>query len=90
MPAVRASRSTTAQSSRKAKSVRVWAEAGVTLAVTDDPPQFIRLTVGHERIAPDDKQDTIERYETMVYEACEATLEKQIKKLKKVIRRASS
>lgn len=68
------------------KSVRVWAEVGVTVAVSEDPPQFVKFLFGHERIAPNDKPDTIERYERLCYEACESVVEKRVRKIKRMMK----
>ena len=83
-----AEQSKTAKGRRKSRAVRVWAEVGVTLAVTQDPPQFVRFTFGHERIAPNDTQETIEKYERMVIANCEETVEKEVKRLARIVRRA--
>lgn len=83
------SNSGTAKSRRKSRTVRVWAEVGVTLAVTQDPPQFVKFTFGHERIAPNDTQETLEKYQSLVIESCEATVEKEVKRLSRIVRRAS-
>jgi hypothetical protein len=34
------------------RRVRVWSETTVTLAVTQDPPQFVKYTFGSERMVP--------------------------------------
>lgn len=71
---------------KDSNQVRVWAEAGVTLAVSENPPQFIKFSFGHERIAPNDDMETIKRYEAMCYEFCEQVVEKRVKKLKRLIK----
>jgi hypothetical protein len=79
-------RSGASRVARTPKPVRVWAEVGVTIAVTEDPPQFIRFSFGHEKIAPNDDQETIKRYEALVYETCEAVVERRIRRLKRLVR----
>ena len=81
--------SKSAKGRRNSKAVRVWAEVGITLAVTQDPPQYVKFLFGHERIAPDDKKDTIARYQSMVIENCEETVEKEVKRLSRIVKRAS-
>lgn len=81
------SRSTTG---KKPRAVRVWGEASVTIAVTDDPPQFVKATFGHERIAPDDKEATIDRYQEKVDRYNERQIEKQVKKYRRLIRRVNA
>lgn len=79
----------TSRSRRRPKSVRVWGEAGITLAVTSDPPQFVRVSFGHERIAPDDSEATIKRYEKMVNDYNEDVVERRARKLVRMIKRVN-
>ena len=72
------------------KAVRVWGEVGVTLAVTQEPPQFIRYSFGHERIAPNDSAETLARYETLVFETCNEAVEKRSRQLHRLIRTVNS
>jgi hypothetical protein len=75
---------------RSDRAVRIYVEAGITMAVTDDPPQFVRFTFGQERIAPDDSEETVARYERIAYEACEAVVERRVRRLARLIRRVQS
>lgn len=75
---------------RSDRAVRIYVEAGVTMAVTDDPPQFVRFTCGQERIVPDDSEETVARYERIAYEACEAIVERRVRRLARLIRRVQS
>jgi hypothetical protein len=70
------------------ESVRVWSEVGVTVAVTDDPPQFLRFTFGHERIAPSSTQTDIKKTEALVNEFNEFILEKRLKQYQRMFRRS--
>jgi len=72
------------------KGVRVWSEVGLTLAVTDDPPQFIRFAFGHERIAKSDSVEEIRKTAALVDEFNEAELERRIKKYKNLVRRETA
>lgn len=65
-------------------AVRCWSEVGVTISVTDDPPQFLRATFGHERIAKNSTQAEISRTFRLIDEANEAELEKRIRRYKKM------
>lgn len=67
-------------------SVRVWSEVGVTIAVTDDPPQFLRFTFGHERIAKNGTQEEIRKTATLVDEFNEKELDKRLKKYRRLFR----
>ncbi len=75
---------------RTGKPVRVWAEAGVTVCVTEEPPQYIRFTTGHERIAPDDSPKTIRQVEQQIYEQCEEIVNKRVAKLMQLVKAAST
>ncbi len=70
--------------------VRVWTECGVTVAVTDDPPQFIRFLTGAERVAPDSSQATRERVEAELYAELEATVEKRVRKMVRLVKAANT
>lgn len=66
------------------QAVRVWGEAGVTVSITEQPPQFVRVLFGHERIAPDDSPATLKRYRKLIDEFNEAVVAEQIEKYKAV------
>ena len=70
--------------------VRVWAECGVTVAVTDDPPQFVRFLTGAERTAPDSSAATRERVEAELFAELEATVDKRVKKLVRLVKAANT
>lgn len=67
-------------------SVRVWSEVGVTIAVTDEPPQFLRFTFGHERIAKSSSQADVVKAEALVDEFNEKILDKRLKKYRRMFR----
>jgi hypothetical protein len=71
-------------------SVRVWSEVGVTIAVTDDPPQFLRFSFGHERIAKSSSQEEIRKTAALVDEFNEAELDRRLAKYRRVVKRAGS
>lgn len=68
-------------------SVRVWSEVGVTIAVSDDPPQFLRYTFGHERLAKNSTQEEIRKTARLVDEFNEAELDRRIGKYARLLRR---
>lgn len=70
-------------------SVRVWSEVGVTVAVTEDPPQFLRFTFGHERIAKNGSTEEIKRTAALVDEFNEAELERRLNKYRRILRRST-
>lgn len=81
----------TARSARSAEplpdgSVRVWGEVGITVAITSDPPQYVKVTFGHERIAPDSKPATLRRYEKDIDEYNEMVVDRQAKKYARMVR----
>lgn len=62
----------------------------MTVCVTDDPPQFVKFTTGHERMAPDDDGATIARTEKQIYEQCEAIVDQRVKELTRLVRAAQA
>jgi hypothetical protein len=72
------------------KAVRVWGEAGITIAVTDDPPQFVKFVFGHERIAPDDREATLKKVEERINTFNEEVVERRAKKYRRLLRRINS
>lgn len=64
--------------------MRVWGEAGVTVAITENPPQFVKVLFGHERIAPNDDAETIKRYTALIDAYNEEIVEKQVEKYKRL------
>jgi hypothetical protein len=75
---------------RSDRAVRIYVEAGITMAVTDDPPQFVRFTFGQERIVPNDSEETIARYERIAYEACEAIVDRRVRRIARLIKQIAS
>lgn len=67
--------------------MRVYSEVGVTVAVSEDPPQFVRYTFGHERIARSDSTEEIERTERLVHEVNERMVEKRVRELVRLVKR---
>lgn len=82
-------RSTTPASRRKTESgsVRVWSEASVTVAITQDPPQFAKFTHGFERMAPNSSPAVLKRIEREIFEECERIVDARVRKLARIIRR---
>lgn len=72
--------------SRTSGPVRVWSSASVTVAVSDDPPQFIKFEHGFEMMSPNDTDAAIKRTEAKIYATCEAIIDRRVKKLRRLIR----
>ena len=72
------------------KAVRVWGEAGITVAVSGDPPQFLKVMFGHERIAPSDSKVVLDKYEKLVNDYNEEVVERRAKRYRRLIRRINS
>lgn len=70
--------------------VRVWSEATVTICVTEEPPQFVKFTTGHERMAPDDNERTIAQTEKAIYDQCESIVAARVKDLTRLVRAAQA
>ena len=81
-------RRTTPAASRASSSgpVRVWSEASVTVAITQDPPQFAKFTHGFERMAPNDSPAAVKKVEAEIFAECERIIDLRIKKLRRLMR----
>lgn len=66
-------------------SVRVWGECSLTLAITDDPPQFLKVTFGHERLAKNDTQAEIRKTAALIDEFNEAEIARRIEQYRQLI-----
>lgn len=72
---------------KRSTPVRVWSEASITVAVTSDPPQFVKFTHGFEMMSPSDTQEDIKKTELRIYKACEEIVDKRSRKLARLVRR---
>lgn len=68
--------------------MRVWGEVSITVAVTDDPPQFIKVTHGHERLAKSDSEADILRAERQIHELASKVVERRAKQLRRLVHQA--
>lgn len=82
-----AARRNTSDQAKSGKAVNVWGEVSITVAITDDPPQFIKVTFGHERVAPSDDDETISRYERRIHRKNEEVVERRAEQLKRLVER---
>lgn len=73
--------------SRPDGAVRVWSSVGITVAITDDPPQFLKLEFGHERLAKSDTTEELRRVARLIDEFNEAEIEKRVEQYTRLIRR---
>lgn len=76
--------------SRTSGPVRVWSSASVTVAVSDDPPQFVKFEHGFEMMSPNDTDAAIRRTEQKIYDTCEAVINRRLKKLRRLMRQIES
>ena len=65
-------------------SLRVWAEVGITIALTNDPPQFLRTLVGHERMTQGSSLKALKSAVADVQEFNEQWLQKHVKKARRI------
>lgn len=68
-------------------TVRVWSEMGMTVQITDDPPQYVKFSVGHERLAPDASEETLDKYAAVVDEYNERWANRVLRRLERLARR---
>jgi hypothetical protein len=62
----------------------------VTVAITENPPQYVKVMFGHERIAPNDDATTLKRVTALVDEYNQEVVEKQVQKYKRLALAASA
>lgn len=72
-------------SSRPADRPRVWAEAGATIAVTDQPPQFVRFSFGAEHSAPSGSKKDLKKAEERLYAFCEEVVEERLRAMSELV-----
>lgn len=72
---------------KRSTPVRVWSEASITVAVTNEPPQFIKFTHGFEMMSPSDTQEDIKKTEMRIFKACEEIVDKRARKLARIVKR---
>lgn len=77
---------------KKGKSAppRIWAEAGVTVAVTDSPPQFVRFSFGMERTARGRSKDAIVREEELLFEFVTEVVASRVEELSSFVEERTS
>lgn len=68
----------------------MWGEVGVTVAITENPPQYVKVMFGHERIAPNDDATTLRRTRALVDEYNQEVVEEQVEKYKRLALAASA
>jgi hypothetical protein len=61
----------------------------VTLCVTEDPPQFLKFTVGRETLCNDSTAAATDA-ERLIYEWCERVVEKRVRGLQRLIAAAQT
>lgn len=71
------SKPTRGQQRLKNGTVRVWAEVGATLPITNTYGN-IRFSFGHERIAKNDSVEELKRVEALIDEFNEAVLDRRL------------
>lgn len=79
-------RSTTA-AARRAKQgnpTQVWGEVTVTVAIGDN--QFVKFTFGHERTAPNDDAETLDRYERLIHRRNEEVVSRRVEQYARLIK----
>lgn len=59
----------------------------MTIAVTDDPPQFVKVTFGHERIAKSDSEAEVLKAERIINETCNKVVERRVGEFAQLVRR---
>lgn len=68
----------------------MWNEVTVTLAVTENPPQFVKFTAGHERLAANDSEAELRRVDNEIYKFCEEVVDRRVAHLVRTVQAAEA
>jgi hypothetical protein len=63
----------------------VWGEVCITVAITEDPPQFVKVTFGHERMSKDDDV-SIRNTERRIHRMNEEVVSRRSEQLARLVR----
>ena len=74
----------TTQAPKEDGRLRVWAEVGITIALTENPPQFLRVLFGHERLTSGPTQTALKEATAEIMEFNERELQKQVKRARQI------
>jgi 1-acyl-sn-glycerol-3-phosphate acyltransferase len=66
--------------------VKLWGELAVTINMGDF--ENLKVRFGHERLAPNGKEETLKKYEKAITQFNEEVMERHIQRALKIIRRA--
>lgn len=72
-------------SSRPRRRPMVWSEAGVTIAVTDSPPQFVRFSFGAEMQARGSSKKDLDEAEAKLFAYCEGVVAERSEELAEMV-----
>lgn len=88
----RTERSRTKKASETAKegSLRVWGEVGVTICLTNDPPQFLRVLFGHERLTTGTTATALKNATAEIEEYNERQLQRHVKSARRIALKSMS
>lgn len=78
------------RSGSKGAPPRIWAEAGVTVAVTDSPPQFVRFSFGMERTARGRSKEATVREEEELFEYVSEVVAHRVEELSEFVEERTS
>jgi hypothetical protein len=67
--------------------VRVWSEVSLTVAITTNPAQYVKVTFGRETLARDNST-AVKRAEERLYSECEEIVQRRVEELTQLIETA--
>lgn len=67
----------------------MWGEASITIAVTENPPQFVKVAFGHERTCRE-TEEAISRTERLIDKMNKEVVERRASELQRLIKRVAA
>jgi hypothetical protein len=71
---------------RKSGQVAVYSECSVTVCIDPVHNDFLKITVGHERLSPSDSEADLKKTETAAWRFNEEAVERRVRRATRLIR----
>ncbi len=70
---------------RESQQVALYSEVSVTVCVDRQNNNFIKITIGHERLSPSDSETDLKKTEAAAFKFNEAIVDRRVTKVKRLI-----
>lgn len=71
---------------RESGQVAIYSECSITVCVDPVHNDFLKITVGHERLSPSDSETDLKKTEAAAWKFNEAAVERRVKRVTRLIR----